>query len=164
VTVTGKIQKYLIREAMIAELEPLSRQGGDLKLFLRLLIAAPRSLVVPFAAPARPCPRRPRKFNLDTPIQELYAERSGQGRARQGYARPHHHSPARDDQGISLRQLQPYSDGKLTDELLAKSMPIWRRSSEAGAGGFGGCRDGDGCPAAAQKASGISVYRDARRR
>jgi hypothetical protein len=88
-------------------------------MFLRLLIAAAAlPLVVPFAA-VQTVPAPAAKFSLDTPIQELYADEAAK-------AVMDKHIPGLTTipqyemiKAISLRQLQPYSDGKLTDELLA---------------------------------------------
>jgi hypothetical protein len=88
-------------------------------MFLRLLIAAAAlPLAVPAAA-AQTAPALAAKFSLDTPIQELYADEAAK-------AVMDKHIPGLTTipqyemiKAISLRQLQPYSDGKLTDELLA---------------------------------------------
>ncbi|WP_296615798.1 hypothetical protein [Sphingomonas sp.] len=61
------------------------------------------------------------KFTLDTPIQDIVAD-------TQGKAVLDKNLPGLVDlpqyemfKGLSLKQVQPYSNGKLTDELLAKT-------------------------------------------
>ncbi|MEN3745934.1 hypothetical protein TPR58_02055 [Sphingomonas sp. HF-S3] len=91
---------------------------------LRLTIAA---AILPFALPvvasaqtAPPSvPAAASKFSIDTPIQDLYADPAAK-------AVMDKHLPGLTTipqyemiKAISLRQLQPYSDGKLTDALLA---------------------------------------------
>ncbi|MET0245788.1 MAG: hypothetical protein ABW182_03480 [Sphingomonas sp.] len=93
---------------------------------LRLTIAA---AILPFALPAvasaqtapapAPAPAAASKFSIDTPIQDLYADPAAK-------AVMDKHLPGLTTipqyemiKAISLRQLQPYSDGKLTDALLA---------------------------------------------
>lgn len=92
-------------------------------MFLRLLIAAAAlPLALPSAAAAQTAPAAPAvaaKFSIDTPIQDLYADPAAK-------AVMDKHLPGLTAipqyemiKAISLRQLQPYSDGKLTDELLS---------------------------------------------
>ncbi len=99
-------------------------------MFVRLLIASaalPLALpVMAFAqtapaqtAPAAVQPAAAAKFSLDTPIQDLYADKDAK-------AVMDKHLPGLTTlpqyemiKAISLRQLQPYSDGKLTDAMLA---------------------------------------------
>lgn len=94
-------------------------------MLLRLLIAAAAlPLALPSAAaqtaPAAPAaPAAVAKFSIDTPIQDLYADPAAK-------AVMDKHLPGLTAipqyemiKAISLRQLQPYSDGKLTDELLS---------------------------------------------
>jgi hypothetical protein len=60
------------------------------------------------------------KFNLDTPIETLAADEQAKAvlNADLPELLPH---PSYDMfKGMSLRQVQPMSEGKLTDELLAK--------------------------------------------
>ena len=88
-------------------------------MFLRLLIAAAAlPLALPPAA-AQTAPAVAAKFSIDTPIQDLYADPAAK-------AVMDKHLPGLTAipqyemiKAISLRQLQPYSDGKLTDELLS---------------------------------------------
>ena len=92
-------------------------------MFLRLLIAAAAlPLALPSTAAAQTAPAAPAaaaKFSIDTPIQDLYADPAAK-------AVMDKHLPGLTAipqyemiKAISLRQLQPYSDGKLTDELLS---------------------------------------------
>ena len=92
-------------------------------MFLRLLIAAAAlPLVLPSAAAAQTAlaaPAAVAKFSIDTPLQDLYADPAAKAvmdkRLPGLTAIPQYEMI----KAISLRQLQPYSDGKLTDELLS---------------------------------------------
>lgn len=93
-------------------------------MLLRLLIAAAAlPLALPSAAAAaQTAPAAPAavaKFSIDTPIQDLYADPAAKAvmdkRLPGLTAIPQYEMI----KAISLRQLQPYSDGKLTDELLS---------------------------------------------
>lgn len=73
-------------------------------------------------APAAPAtaPAAAAKFNLDTPIEVLAADEKAKAvlMADLPELLPH---PSYDMfKGMSLRQVQPYSQGALTDEMLAK--------------------------------------------
>lgn len=99
-------------------------------MFLRSLIAV---AVVPLALPAMafaqtapaqtaPTATQPAaaaKFSLDTAIQDLYADKDAKAVMDKHLpgltALPQYEMI----KAISLRQLQPYSDGKLTDAMLA---------------------------------------------
>ncbi len=61
------------------------------------------------------------KLTLDTPIQDIVAD--AQGKAVIDKHLPGLIGLPQYDmiKGLSLKQLQPYSDGKLTDEILAKT-------------------------------------------
>jgi hypothetical protein len=103
-------------------------------MFLRLLIVAaalslalpvtasaqtaPAPAVAPAAAPT-PAPATAAKFSIDTPVQDLYADPAA--KAVMDKHLPGLTALPQYDmiKAISLRQLQPYSDGKLTDQLLA---------------------------------------------
>jgi hypothetical protein len=99
-------------------------------MFLRLLIAAAAlPLALPVAASAQtapapaaaptPAPATAAKFSIDTPVQDLYADPAA--KAVMDKHLPGLTALPQYDmiKAISLRQLQPYSDGKLTDQLLA---------------------------------------------
>lgn len=76
---------------------------------------APAPAPAPAAAPAATA-----KFNLDTPIEVMAADEKAKAvlMADMPDLLPH---PSYDMfKGMSLRQVQPYSQGALTDEILAK--------------------------------------------
>lgn len=77
---------------------------------------APSPSPAPAAAPAAAV-----KFTLDTPIQDIVAD--AQGKAVLDKDLPGLTSLPQYDmfKGLSLKQVQAYSDGKLTDDLLAKT-------------------------------------------
>lgn len=81
---------------------------------------APASAPAP--APAAPAPAAPAsdaKFNLDTPLQDIVADEKGKAVIEKHFpgmiALPEYEM----FKAISLTQLQPYSNGKITDEMLA---------------------------------------------
>lgn len=81
---------------------------------------APASAPAP--APATPAPAAPAgdaKFNLDTPLQDIVADEKGKAVIEKHFpgmiALPEYEM----FKAISLTQLQPYSNGKITDEMLA---------------------------------------------
>ena len=57
------------------------------------------------------------KLTLDTPIQDIVADAQGKAVIDKHLPGPQYDMI----KGLSLKQLQPYSDGKLTDEILAKT-------------------------------------------
>lgn len=71
------------------------------------------------AAPAPAAPATDTKFNLDTPLQDIVADEKGKAVIEKHFpgmiALPEYEM----FKAISLTQLQPYSNGKLTDEMLA---------------------------------------------
>ncbi|HEY0624586.1 hypothetical protein [Sphingomonas sp.] len=75
------------------------------------------------AAPAAPADaaKAAAKFNLDTPIGELLANEAAKAVLDKELPGLTQLPQLEMIKGLSLRQLQPYSDGKLTDELLAKT-------------------------------------------
>lgn len=77
---------------------------------------APSPSPAPAAAPTAAV-----KFTLDTPIQDIVAD--AQGKAVLDKDLPGLTSLPQYDmfKGLSLKQVQAYSDGKLTDDLLAKT-------------------------------------------
>lgn len=82
------------------------------------LPAAAGAQTAPASAPA-PAPAPAAKFSIDTPIQDLYADPAAKlvmDKHLPGLTALPQYEMIK---AISLRQLQPYSDGKLTDELLA---------------------------------------------
>lgn len=92
------------------------------KLLLAALLALPGTAVAQTApAPAPAAPAAAPKFTLDTPIQEIVAD--AQGKAAIDKNLPGLIGLPQYDmfKGLSLNQLKAYSDGKLTDEILAKT-------------------------------------------
>ncbi|MBO9499523.1 MAG: hypothetical protein J7483_08720 [Novosphingobium sp.] len=90
-------------------------------MFLLLLAAVPaQTASAPAPAPAV-AQAAAAKFNLDTPIGDLIAD--ARSKAVLDEVLPGITTLPQLDmiKGLSLRQLQPYSDGKLTDDLLAKT-------------------------------------------
>lgn len=79
----------------------------------------------PPAAPATPAqpaaPAAAAKFTLDTPIGELLANEAAKAVLDKELPGLTQLPQLEMIKGLSLKQLQPYSDGKLTDELLAKT-------------------------------------------
>ncbi|KGB52170.1 hypothetical protein FG91_03700 [Sphingopyxis sp. LC81] len=91
-----------------------------------LMAAAPafaQGTAVPAApaapAPAPAAPASDAKFNLDTPLQDIVADEKGKAVIEKHFpgmiALPEYEM----FKAISLTQLQPYSNGKITDEMLA---------------------------------------------
>jgi hypothetical protein len=92
-----------------------------LTLFLAAILAVPsiasaQTAPVPAATPATAT-----KFNLDTPIQDLLANEAAKAVLDKDMPGLTALPQLEMIKGLSLRQLQPYSDGKLTDELLTKT-------------------------------------------
>lgn len=73
----------------------------------------------PAPAPATAAPASDAKFNLDTPLQDIVADEKGKAVIEKHFpgmmALPEYEM----FKAISLSQLQPYSNGKITDEMLA---------------------------------------------
>lgn len=92
-----------------------------------LMAAAPafaQGTDAPAPAPAAPAPvpaapAADTKFNLDTPLQDIVADEKGKAVIEKHFpgmiALPEYEM----FKAISLTQLQPYSNGKITDEMLA---------------------------------------------
>lgn len=92
-----------------------------------LMAAAPafaQGTAAPAPAPAAPAPAptapaSDAKFNLDTPLQDIVADEKGKAVIEKHFpgmiALPEYEM----FKAISLTQLQPYSNGKITDEMLA---------------------------------------------
>jgi hypothetical protein len=76
-------------------------------------VAAPAPAATPAASAA--------KFNLDTPLQEILANEAAKAVLDKDLPGLTGLPQLEMIKGLSLRQLQPYSDGKLTDEVLAKT-------------------------------------------
>lgn len=94
---------------------------------LHLMLGA--ALLVPAIATAQTAPAAPTadaakpaaKFNLDTPIGELLANDAAKAVLDKELPGLTQLPQLEMIKGLGLKQLQPYSDGKLTDELLAKT-------------------------------------------
>ncbi len=93
-------------------------------IFVAALMAAAPALAQGTAAPAAPAPApaapaADTKFNLDTPLQDIVADEKGKAVIEKHFpgmiALPEYEM----FKAISLTQLQPYSNGKITDEMLA---------------------------------------------
>ncbi|WP_447756552.1 hypothetical protein [Sphingopyxis fribergensis] len=96
-------------------------------MFVAALMAAAPALAQGTAepAPAAPAPAADAspasdaKFNLDTPLQDIVADEKGKAVIEKHFpgmiALPEYEM----FKAISLTQLQPYSNGKITDEMLA---------------------------------------------
>jgi hypothetical protein len=87
-----------------------------------LMAAAPafaQGTTAPAPAPAAAAPASDAKFNLDTPLQDIVADEKGKAVIEKHFpgmiALPEYEM----FKAISLTQLQPYSNGKITDEMLA---------------------------------------------
>lgn len=92
-----------------------------------LMAAAPafaQGTTAPAPAPAAPAPApaapaSDAKFNLDTPLQDIVADEKGKAVIEKHFpgmiALPEYEM----FKAISLTQLQPYTNGKITDEMLA---------------------------------------------
>jgi len=95
-------------------------------MFVAALMAAAPALAqsTPAPAPATPAPApaapaADAKYNLDTPLQDIVADEKGKAVIEKHFpgmiALPEYEM----FKAISLTQLQPYSNGKITDEMLA---------------------------------------------
>ena len=74
----------------------------------------------PAAAPADAAPAA--KFNLDTPIEVLVADEKAKAVLTADLGADVSQHPAYEQfKGMSLRQVQPYSQGAITDEILKKA-------------------------------------------
>ncbi len=92
---------------------------------MKLLVLAALALM-PVAAAAQtapaPAPTAPAaKFTLDTPIQDIVADAAGKAVLEKDLPGLIGLPQYETFKGLSLKQLQGYSDGKLTDEMLTKT-------------------------------------------
>jgi len=97
-------------------------------MFVAALMAAAPALAqgtaAPASAPAAPAPTpaapaSDAKFNLDTPLQDIVADEKGKAVIEKHFPGMIALSEYEMFKAISLTQLQPYSNGKITDEMLA---------------------------------------------
>lgn len=87
---------------------------------LTALIATPLAAQTPGVPAAQPAPASTAKFNLDTPIETIVADPAGKA-VIDADIPPLTTHPAYDQfKTMSLRALQPLSNGALTDEQLKK--------------------------------------------
>ncbi|MEZ0244846.1 MAG: hypothetical protein ACAH11_15840 [Sphingomonas sp.] len=77
------------------------------------------SATAPVASATTP-PAPAAKFNLDTPIEVLAADEKAKAVLTADLPDLLPHPSYEQFKGMSLRQVQPYSQGALTDELLVK--------------------------------------------
>ena len=88
--------------------------------------AAALACLAPAAAFAQTAPAAPAataaaaKFNLDTPIETLAADENAKAVLMTDLPDLLPHPSYDMFKGMSLRGVQPFSEGKLTDEILAK--------------------------------------------
>lgn len=90
---------------------------------LFLMTAAPLAAQTTPAAPASPAPAAPAstaKFSTNTPIQDVVADPAGKAVFEKDLPGMTAMPEFDTFKAMSLRTIQPYSNGKLTDELLAK--------------------------------------------
>lgn len=79
---------------------------------------APAAASAPAASPAAPAAAA--KFSLDTPIEALVADAKAKAVLDADLPGVTTHPSYDMFKGMSLRAVQPMSDGKLTDEMLKK--------------------------------------------
>ena len=92
-----------------------------MKLFVLAALALVPVTALAQTAPA-PAPTVPAaKFTLDTPIQDIVADPAGKAALEKNLPGLIGLPQYETFKTLSLKQLQPYSDGKLTDEMLAKT-------------------------------------------
>jgi hypothetical protein len=84
-----------------------------------LIAIAPAAQAQTAAAPAA-APADAAKFNLDTPIETMAADEKAKAVLMADLPDLLPHPSYEMFKGMSLRQVQPYSQGALTDDLLAK--------------------------------------------
>ncbi|RYY23892.1 MAG: hypothetical protein EOP62_18540 [Sphingomonadales bacterium] len=75
----------------------------------------------PAAAPAAPATAPAAKFSADTPIVDLYADaKATEALTALGLGDIPQHPAYPQFSAMSFRAVAPYSEGKVTDELIAK--------------------------------------------
>ena len=92
-----------------------------------VLAAAAFACLTPAVASAQTAPAAPApaatpvaKFNLDTPIEALAADEGAKAVLMADLPDVLPHPSYEMFKGMSLRQVAPYSEGKITDEVLKK--------------------------------------------
>lgn len=89
-----------------------------------IAVAAALTLASPLAAQnAAPTPAAPAasRFNVDTPIETIAADPAGKAALDTAMPGITTHAMYEQFKAMSLKQLQPMSGGKITDEGLAKT-------------------------------------------
>lgn len=84
-------------------------------------ILLPALLVVAAPVLAQDAPAATAKFNLSTPIEQIVADPAAKAALDAALPGISTHPSYDMFKAMSLRDLAPYSDGKLTPELLAKT-------------------------------------------
>lgn len=84
-----------------------------------LALLAPGAFAQTAPAPATAAPAAA-KFNLDTPIEALVADPQAKAVLDADLPGTTAHPAYESFKSMSLRAVQPFSDGKLTDEMLKK--------------------------------------------
>lgn len=95
---------------------------------MRILIAtaAALTLATPLAAQTAPAPvpaATAAKYTVDTPIEAIAADPAGKAILDENMPGLTTHAMYDQFKSMSLKQLQPMSQGKITDEGLAKVAP-----------------------------------------
>ncbi|UZK65499.1 hypothetical protein [Sphingomonas sp. M1-B02] len=85
-----------------------------------LIPAAASAQTAPAAAPATATAAPAAKFNLDTPIEQLVADPAAKAVLDADIPGTTTHPSYEMFKTMSLRMVQPYSQGALTDEMLKK--------------------------------------------
>ncbi|UKK85598.1 hypothetical protein L7H23_05690 [Sphingopyxis sp. BSN-002] len=102
--------KYLLLGTLLTLASPALAQGTP--------APAADARPAPAAAPAS-APAADAKFSLDTPLQDIVADEKGKAVIEKHFpgmiALPEYEM----FKAISLTQLQPYANGKITDEMMA---------------------------------------------
>ena len=72
-------------------------------------------------APAAPAPAPAAKFSADTPIADLFADAGAKAvLVADGLGDVEQHPAYEQFKSMSFRAVAPYSEGKITDDILAK--------------------------------------------
>jgi parvulin-like peptidyl-prolyl isomerase len=82
---------------------------------------APAQTAPATTAPAATTAVAAAKFNLDTPIETIAADEKAKSAFEGALPGIFAHPSYEMFKGMSLRQVQPYSNGQLTDEMLKKA-------------------------------------------
>ena len=90
-------------------------------LYVAALLFAPVMASAQTSPAPAPAPTTAAKFTLDTPIQDIVADAAGKAVLDKDMPGLIGLPQYEMFKGLSLKQLQGYSDGKLTDEVLAKT-------------------------------------------